>query len=92
MWWLMPQIPPTWERKIRRTSVQGQTRQNVSEVLAQSIINFACCCLPVIPATWEAIGRRITVWGWPQAKTQAPTWEITKKQRRAEGLKLLSTV
>jgi hypothetical protein len=32
VWWLRPVIPATWEAEIRRTKVQGQIRQKVSEI------------------------------------------------------------
>jgi hypothetical protein len=36
-WWLMPEIIATWETKIRRIMVQGQSRLTDSESLSQQM-------------------------------------------------------
>jgi hypothetical protein len=56
----MPIIPATWEAKMRKIAVQGQSRQKVCETPPQ-LINWACCYTLVILGKWEAITRKIPV-------------------------------
>jgi hypothetical protein len=49
----MPVFLATWEAKVERIRVGGQTRQKVHEIPSQPIKSWAWWCTPVIPALWE---------------------------------------
>jgi hypothetical protein len=70
-WKYMPIIPAIQEVETRKTEVQGQPRQKISETPSQTSKSVIAVCV-YNPNYMGGTGKRVAIHGQPQAKSMRP--------------------
>jgi hypothetical protein len=71
----------TEEAEIRKTKFWGLSRQNISETLCKSVSHLWWQAHAYEPSYSGGISGRMEDWGQPWAKTQDPTWKLTRAEK-----------